>query len=68
MLGGNRHHPSRDAATCAYLSQLAAAPPATGANRKTALLGLAVDGKTLRVRHEVACVEWITVVEEVPVW
>ena len=27
---------------------------------------LAVDGKTLRVRHEVACSEWITV-EEVPV-
>jgi hypothetical protein len=27
---------------------------------------LAVDGKTVRVRHEVACSEWITV-EEVPV-
>jgi hypothetical protein len=26
---------------------------------------LAVDGKTLRVRHEVACGEWITA-EEVP--
>jgi hypothetical protein len=25
-----------------------------------------VDGKTVRVRHEVACSEWITV-EEVPV-
>ncbi|MEV5206725.1 transposase family protein [Micromonospora sp. NPDC053740] len=28
---------------------------------------IAVDGKTLRVRHEVACGEWITA-EEVPVW
>ena len=28
---------------------------------------IAVDGKTLRVRHEVACDEWITA-EEVPVW
>ncbi|WP_433529232.1 transposase family protein [Micromonospora sp. CA-263727] len=28
---------------------------------------IAVDGKVLRVRHEVACVEWITV-EEVPLW
>ncbi|WP_433532718.1 transposase family protein [Micromonospora sp. CA-263727] len=28
---------------------------------------IAIDGKTLRVRHEVACVEWITV-EEVPLW
>ena len=28
---------------------------------------IAVDGKTLRVRHEVACGEWITV-EEVPLW
>ncbi|WP_328855054.1 ISAs1 family transposase [Microbispora hainanensis] len=43
-----------DAATCAYLARLAAAPPATGTNGtngtngRTALLGLAVDGKTLR--------------------
>ncbi|GIH66627.1 ISAs1 family transposase [Microbispora siamensis] len=37
-----------DAATCAYLSRLAAAPPATGTTGTTALLGLAVDGKTLR--------------------
>ncbi|WP_460716905.1 transposase family protein, partial [Microbispora hainanensis] len=40
-----------DAATCAYLSRLAAAPPAAGTNGtngRTALLGLAVDGKTLR--------------------
>jgi hypothetical protein len=28
---------------------------------------LAIDGKTLRVRHEVACGEWITA-EEVPGW
>ncbi|MFI7033582.1 ISAs1 family transposase [Microbispora rosea] len=37
-----------DAATCAFLSRLAAAPPVTGTNGTTALLGLAVDGKTLR--------------------
>jgi hypothetical protein len=28
---------------------------------------IAIDGKTLRVRHEVACDEWITL-EEAPVW
>ncbi|WJK40766.1 transposase family protein [Solwaraspora sp. WMMA2056] len=28
---------------------------------------IAIDGKSLRVRHEVACVEWITA-EEVPSW
>ncbi|MEU7916997.1 ISAs1 family transposase, partial [Microbispora bryophytorum] len=37
-----------DAATCAYLSNLAAAPQVTGTSGKRALLGLAVDGKTLR--------------------
>ncbi|WP_433498010.1 hypothetical protein ACQP1K_24345 [Sphaerimonospora sp. CA-214678] len=37
-----------DAATCTYLSKLTAAPPAAAANGRAALLGLAVDGKTLR--------------------
>jgi hypothetical protein len=36
-------------------------PVVAGADRRV----IAIDGKTLRVRHEVACGEWITA-EEVP--
>ncbi|GAB3287176.1 hypothetical protein GCM10027456_83190 [Kineosporia babensis] len=38
---------------------------------RTASLGgrrvIAMDGKSVRVRHEVACIEWITL-QEVPLW
>jgi hypothetical protein len=50
-----------DAVIGSFVEQLCAEPPPAGRRRV-----LAVDGKTLCVRHEVACSEWITV-EEVPV-
>src|SRR3954452_7044823 len=49
------------------LARRPAAPQAAGAGPVAeGRAVLAVDGKTLRVRHEVACGEWITA-EEVPV-
>ncbi len=47
-----------DTAIGRFVQQLCAAVAPTGRRRV-----LAVDGKTLRVRHEVACGEWITSLE-----
>ena len=47
-------------------AQLAQTPEPDGVPAREQRQVLAVDGKTVRVRHEVACSEWITV-EEVPV-
>jgi len=44
-----------DVVICAVVQTLTAAVAPAGRRRV-----LAVDGKTLRVRHEVACGEWIT--------
>jgi hypothetical protein len=47
-------------------AQLAQTPAPDGVPAHEQRQVLAMDGKTVRVRHEVACSEWITV-EEVPV-
>ena len=51
---------------CWALAQLADRVRPGGVPTREQRQVLALDGKTVRVRHEVACSEWITV-EEVPV-
>jgi hypothetical protein len=55
----------RTSTTCVPHALAKASAERDGAGRELRLV-IAVDGKTVRVRHEVACSEWITV-EEVPV-